>query len=93
MGEHPAAAARRHSRDRLSADYRLRDAKVYEEWYKETHHDAANLAHAVYGLPEIYGSYLAGAKLGGQPRVLPADRDPRPRPARREETGSSWLAS
>src|SRR3954451_17015020 len=23
----------------LSADYRLRDPKVYEEWYKETHHD------------------------------------------------------
>src|SRR5437016_4858154 len=31
----------------LSADYRLRNAKVYEEWYKELHHDAANLAHAV----------------------------------------------
>jgi N-acetyl-gamma-glutamyl-phosphate reductase len=35
----------------LSADYRLRDSRVYQEWYKESHHDAANLAHAVYGLP------------------------------------------
>src|SRR5215213_7826282 len=24
----------------LSADYRLRDANVYKDWYKETHHDA-----------------------------------------------------
>src|SRR4026209_1359148 len=37
----------------LSADYRLRDPAVYQEWYKETHHDTANLAQAVYGLPEI----------------------------------------
>ena len=55
----------------LSADYRLRDAKVYQEWYKETHHDAKNLAHAVYGLPEIYGSRLAGAKLVANPGCYP----------------------
>ena len=55
----------------LSADYRLRDVAVYEEWYKEKHRDAANLAHAVYGLPEIYGSYLAGAKLVANPGCYP----------------------
>jgi N-acetyl-gamma-glutamyl-phosphate reductase len=55
----------------LSADYRLRDAKVYEEWYKETHHDPANLAHAVYGLPEVYGSYIASAKLVANPGCYP----------------------
>src|SRR5881275_2008005 len=32
----------------LSADYRLRDANVYQQWYKETHHDPKNLVHAVY---------------------------------------------
>src|SRR5947208_12300422 len=32
----------------LSADYRLRDPKLYAEWYGETHHDPANLGHAVY---------------------------------------------
>src|SRR6187551_2085201 len=47
----------------LSADYRLRDVSVYQEWYKETHHDAANLAHAVYGLPELFGDRINGAKL------------------------------
>ncbi len=55
----------------LSADYRLRDAKVYEEWYKEKHHDPANLAHAVYGLPEVYGDYINGAKLVANPGCYP----------------------
>ncbi len=55
----------------LSADYRLRDVAVYEQWYKETHHDAANLAHAVYGLPEIYGDQLPGAKLVANPGCYP----------------------
>ncbi len=55
----------------LSADYRLRDAKVYQEWYKETHHDAANLAHAVYGLPELFGDRINGAKLIANPGCYP----------------------
>ena len=55
----------------LSADYRLRDAAVYQEWYKEAHHDAANLAHAVYGLPELYGGRLPGAKLVANPGCYP----------------------
>jgi N-acetyl-gamma-glutamyl-phosphate reductase len=55
----------------LSADYRLRDVKVYEQWYKETHHDAKNLAIAVYGLPEVYGSYMSDAKLIANPGCYP----------------------
>ncbi|MFO0805829.1 MAG: N-acetyl-gamma-glutamyl-phosphate reductase [Gemmataceae bacterium] len=55
----------------LSADYRLRDAAVYEQWYKEKHHDAANLAHAVYGLPEIYGDAINSAKLIANPGCYP----------------------
>ena len=55
----------------LSADYRLRDARVYEEWYKETHRDAGNLAKAVYGLPEIYGHAIDGAKLVANPGCYP----------------------
>jgi N-acetyl-gamma-glutamyl-phosphate reductase len=55
----------------LSADYRLRYPKVYETWYKESHHDVANLAHAVYGLPEVYGDRLAGAKLIANPGCYP----------------------
>src|SRR5919197_1115949 len=55
----------------LSADYRLRDAKVYQEWYKEPHHDAANLGHAVYGLPEVYGDRVNGARLIANPGCYP----------------------
>ena len=55
----------------LSADYRLRDANVYTQWYGETHHDAANLAHAVYGLPELAGEKLASAKLVANPGCYP----------------------
>ena len=55
----------------LSADYRLRDPNVYEEWYKEPHHDAANLAQAVYGLPEVYGDDINGAKLVANPGCYP----------------------
>ena len=55
----------------LSADYRLRDAMVYEQWYKETHRDAKNLAHAVYGLPEIYGDAIDNAKLIANPGCYP----------------------
>jgi N-acetyl-gamma-glutamyl-phosphate reductase len=55
----------------LSADYRLRDATVYQEWYKEAHHDAANLAHAVYGLPEVYGDRINAARLVANPGCYP----------------------
>jgi N-acetyl-gamma-glutamyl-phosphate reductase len=55
----------------LSADYRLRDPKVYHEWYKEAHHDTANLARAVYGLPEVYGDRINGAKLIANPGCYP----------------------
>lgn len=55
----------------LSADYRLRDTRVYQEWYKEAHHDGANLAHAVYGLPEVYGDRINTAKLVANPGCYP----------------------
>lgn len=55
----------------LSADYRLRDPKLYAEWYGEPHHDTANLAHAVYGLPEIYGERIPSAKLIANPGCYP----------------------
>jgi|SRR5579883_52944 len=55
----------------LSADYRLRDVKVYEQWYKETHHDTKNLNQAVYGLPEVYGDQLASARLIANPGCYP----------------------
>jgi N-acetyl-gamma-glutamyl-phosphate reductase len=55
----------------LSADYRLRDPNVYALWYGEGHHDLANLAQAVYGLPEIYGDETPSAQLVANPGCYP----------------------
>ncbi len=55
----------------LSADYRLRDANVYAQWYGESHEDLAHLAQAVYGLPEIYGEEIATAQLVANPGCYP----------------------
>jgi len=55
----------------LSADYRLRDPLAYKQWYGETHQDTANLARAVYGLPEIYGGKINTAALVANPGCYP----------------------
>jgi N-acetyl-gamma-glutamyl-phosphate reductase len=51
----------------LSADFRLRDAAVYEEWYKHTHPAPALLETAVYGLCERYRERIAEANLVANP--------------------------
>ena len=51
----------------LSADFRLRDAVIYEEWYKHTHPAPALLESAVYGLCERYREQIAGASLVANP--------------------------
>jgi N-acetyl-gamma-glutamyl-phosphate reductase len=55
----------------LSADYRLRDANVYAQWYGESHADLTHLAQAVYGLPEVYGDAIAAAQLIANPGCYP----------------------
>jgi len=47
----------------LSADFRLKDAAVYESWYGTPHTAPSLLGHAVYGLPELTRASLPGAKL------------------------------
>jgi N-acetyl-gamma-glutamyl-phosphate reductase len=54
----------------LSADFRLREAAVYAEWYRD-HPAPALLAEAVYGLPELYRARLAGADLVANPGCFP----------------------
>lgn len=51
----------------LSADYRLRDATVYADWYGHPHTDAEGLAEAVYGLPELYRDAIPDADLIANP--------------------------
>jgi N-acetyl-gamma-glutamyl-phosphate reductase len=47
----------------LSADFRLRDAAVFEEFYGEAHAAAHLLGGAVYGLPEIHRERIRSARL------------------------------
>lgn len=45
----------------LSADFRLKDPAVFEEWYSAKHTATDLLAKAAFGLPEIKGSQLQSA--------------------------------
>ncbi|MGA2011906.1 MAG: N-acetyl-gamma-glutamyl-phosphate reductase [Solirubrobacteraceae bacterium] len=54
----------------LSADFRLRDPAVYEEWYRP-HPEPGLIADAVYGLPELYREQIAGAALVANPGCYP----------------------
>ncbi len=45
----------------LAADFRLRDAAFYEEWYGETHAAPEWLSKFVYGLPELHRAEMAAA--------------------------------
>jgi N-acetyl-gamma-glutamyl-phosphate/LysW-gamma-L-alpha-aminoadipyl-6-phosphate reductase len=47
----------------LSADFRLRSAALYEQWYGEPHPAPHLLAEAVYGLPELHREELPSATL------------------------------
>ena len=51
----------------LSAAYRLKDASLYPQWYGFSHDQPDLLASAVYGLPELHRSSLAGAGLVATP--------------------------
>jgi N-acetyl-gamma-glutamyl-phosphate reductase len=54
----------------LSADFRLRDVEVYEQWYGP-HPEPGLLADAVYGLPERYRERIRGANLVANPGCYP----------------------
>jgi N-acetyl-gamma-glutamyl-phosphate reductase len=47
----------------LSADFRLRDAKLFEEFYGSPHSAPHLLAEAVFGIPEIHREEIARAWL------------------------------
>ena len=51
----------------FSADYRLRDAATYEQWYGNTHPDPDRLGKVVYGLPELFRQQIPAAKLVANP--------------------------
>jgi N-acetyl-gamma-glutamyl-phosphate reductase len=51
----------------LSADFRLKDPKVYKNWYHHRHTRKNLLREAVYGLPEIYRREIQNANLIANP--------------------------
>ncbi len=54
----------------LSADFRLKSPKEYEEWYAK-HKYPKLLKEAVYGLPELYREQIKSAKLLANPGCYP----------------------
>jgi N-acetyl-gamma-glutamyl-phosphate reductase len=54
----------------FSADYRLKKAGLYEKTYGHKP-DEANLAHAVYGMPELYRDAIRPARLIANPGCYP----------------------
>jgi N-acetyl-gamma-glutamyl-phosphate reductase len=55
----------------LSADFRIKDAAVYREFYGHEHAAPKLLADAVYGLPEIYRDEIRAARLVACPGCYP----------------------
>jgi N-acetyl-gamma-glutamyl-phosphate reductase len=55
----------------LSADFRLKNAAKYREYYKEEHPAPELLRESVYGLPELYREHLKNAQLIACPGCYP----------------------
>lgn len=55
----------------LGADFRLKDASVYEAWYKVSHPAKHLIVEAVYGLPELYRDAIKGKSLVANPGCYP----------------------
>lgn len=55
----------------LSADFRLRSADTYKEFYAHDHPAPEILAKAIYGLPELYRTQIKNALLIASPGCYP----------------------
>ena len=55
----------------LSADFRIRSAAVYKDFYDHDHPAPELLAQAVYGLPEVYRARIKKAALIASPGCYP----------------------
>lgn len=55
----------------LSADFRLRSADIYKEFYAHDHPAPELLAKAVYGLPEVYREQIKSNLLIASPGCYP----------------------
>ncbi|MEE9320959.1 MAG: N-acetyl-gamma-glutamyl-phosphate reductase, partial [Granulosicoccus sp.] len=55
----------------LSADFRLQDIDIWQQWYGMTHACPEWVAKAAYGLPEMYREQIASAQLVANPGCYP----------------------
>jgi N-acetyl-gamma-glutamyl-phosphate reductase len=55
----------------MSADFRLRDSKLYAEWYANEHSAPDLVKEAVYGLTEHYRDQIKNARLVACPGCYP----------------------
>src|SRR5882762_6589799 len=55
----------------LSADFRLKSAEAYKEFYGHEHPAPELLAKSVYGLPEVYRAAIKSASLIASPGCYP----------------------
>ncbi len=55
----------------ISADFRLKDAALYKQWYGFTHPAPELLKEAVFGLTELYRSEVASSQLVANPGCYP----------------------
>lgn len=55
----------------LSADFRIKDAAVFEKWYHVPHAQPALIPQAVYGLPELHRARIKTARLIANPGCYP----------------------
>ena len=55
----------------LSADFRIKDVKTYEEWYKIEHKSQQYIDEAVYGLCEINREKVKQARIVANPGCYP----------------------
>ena len=55
----------------LSADFRIKDIKLWEKWYSMTHASPALVDEAIYGLPELFRDKIRNARLVANPGCYP----------------------
>ncbi len=55
----------------LSADFRIRDADLWAQWYNRPHACPELIGEAVYGMPELNRDVIAGAQLVACPGCYP----------------------
>jgi len=56
----------------ISADFRLKQADIYSQWYGVEHPDPTYLEEAVYGLTELNRDAVADARLVANPGCYPS---------------------